>query len=409
MKKLLMVTIELPYPANSGGRIKSWNMLKALTEHYEVSVASPIKYGTELIDQFKSSIPIAHLYSATVVRERSAKNLLRSYAQRIPLNVYRSRSEELRAKVSEIADQFDIILLDHYEAFQYLPNDYRGKVILHTHNATYLMWERYAIAGESLAMRWAARIEALRVRHYERRACDRANIVFAAPNDIDNLCNLGCDRKKFRETYHLGDDSQLELNELCFDSTKEQLFYVGTLSWEANVDGLLWFFNEVWPQLKLKRPLLEFLIAGGNPDPRLLEAASKLEGIEFLGYIDDLEPYFTSSRLFIAPLRFGAGIKVKVLNTMCRGLPIVTTSVGAEGLAVRHLQHIAIANNPEETSSNIDRLLDDSSLWELIRDESRKIVKAKYTWKRVLGDMVNEMQALFSNSQPNKVMSDELH
>lgn len=409
MKKLLMVTIELPYPANSGGRIKSWNMLKALTEHYEVSVASPIKYGTELIDQFKSSIPIAHLYSATVVRERSAKNLLRSYAQRIPLNVYRSRSEELRAKVSEIADQFDIILLDHYEAFQYLPNDYRGKVILHTHNATYLMWERYAITGESLAMRWAARIEALRVRHYERRACDRANIVFAAPNDIDNLCNLGCDRKKFRETYHLGDDSQLALKELCFDSTKEQLFYVGTLSWEANVDGLLWFFDEVWPQLKLKRPLLEFLIAGGNPDPRLVEAASKLEGIQFLGYVDDLEPYFTSSRLFIAPLRFGAGIKVKVLNTMCRGLPIVTTSVGAEGLAVKHLQHIAIANNPEETSSNIDRLLDDSSLWELIRDESRNIVKAKYTWKRVLGDMVSEMQALFSNSQPNKVMSDELH
>ena len=409
MKKLLVVTIELPYPANSGGRIKSWNMLKVLTEHYEVSVVSPIKYGTELIDQFKSSIPIANLYSSTVVRERSAKNLLRSYFQQIPLNVYRSRSEELLATVNEIAGQFDIILLDHYEAFQYLPNDYRGKVILHTHNATYLMWERYATTGESLAMRWAARIEALRVRHYERRACDRANLVFAAPNDIDNLCSLGCNRKKFRETYHLGDDSQLALKELSFDSTREQLFYVGTLSWEANVDGLLWFFDEVWPQLKHKRPLLEFLIAGGKPDPRLVEAASKLEGIQFLGYVDDLEPYFKSSRLFIAPLRFGAGIKVKVLNTMCRGLPIVTTSVGAEGLAVKHLQHIAIANNPEETSNNIDRLLEDSNLWELIRDESRNIVKAKYTWKRVLGDMVNEMQALFSNSQPNKVISNELH
>lgn len=404
-----MVTIELPYPANSGGRIKSWNMLKALTEHYEVSVASPIKYGTELIDQFKSSIPIANLYSSTVVRERSAKNLLRSYVQQIPLNVYRSRSEVLHNKVQEIADRFDIILLDHYEAFQYLPKDYRGKVVLHTHNATYLMWERYAITGESLAMRWAARIEAHRVRHYERLACNRANLVFAAPNDIDSLCNLGCDRKKFRETYHLGDDSQLALKGLCFDSTKEQLFYVGTLSWEANIDGLLWFFAEVWPQLKQKRPLLEFLIAGSKPDPRLIAAASKLEGIHFLGYVDDLEPYFKSSRLFIAPLRFGAGIKVKVLNTMCRGLPIVTTSVGAEGLAVKHLEHMAIADNADETFSAIDHLLDDANTWQVIQNESRNLVKAKYTWKRVLGDMVNEMQILFSNSQPRKVISDELH
>lgn len=404
-----MVTIELPFPANSGGRIKSWNMLKALTEHYEVSVASPIKYGTELIDQFKSSIPLENLYCSTVVRERSAKNLLKSYVQRIPLNVYRSRSENLRAKVVEIADQFDVILLDHYEAFQYLPDVYNGKVVLHTHNATYLMWERYATNGESLAMRWAARMEAFRVRNYERRACENADLIFAAPNDIDNLCNLGCERKKFKETYHLGDDSQLALEELSFDSTEEQLFYVGTLSWEANVDGLIWFFDEVWPKLKQRRPSLKFLIAGGSPAPRLIEAANQLEGIEFLGYVDDLEPYFKSSRLFIAPLRFGAGIKVKVLNAMCRGLPIVTTSVGAEGLAVNHLEHMAIADNSEETFSAIDRLLDDPDAWNSIQNASRNIIRAKYTWNRVLGDMINEIQALFTKSQPHELISDELH
>jgi len=407
MKQLLLITIELPFPANSGGRIKSWNMIKALSEHYEVSVVSPLKYGSDLVDNFKKSISIEKLYSSEVVKERSARNLLTSYLQQVPLNVYRSQSDVLRRTVADIADQFDIILLDHYEAFQYLPKDYKGKVILHTHNATYLMWERYAIQGDSLAMRLAARLEAFRVKRYERRACNSADLIFAAPNDIDNLCKLGCSREKFKETYHLGDDSQLLLKELSFDSTEEQLFYVGTLSWEANVDGLLWFFEEIWPQLKQKRPSLKFLIAGSKPDQRLIEAAKTLKDIELLGYVEDLEPYFKSSRLFIAPLRFGAGIKVKVLNTMCRGLPIVTTSVGAEGLAVKNFEHMAIADNAEDTCTAIEQLLDDPAAWQLIRDESRNIIRAKYTWKRVLGDMISELHILINKSQRPTVVTDE--
>ena len=409
MKKLLMVTIELPFPATSGGRIKSWNMLKALTQHYKVSLAAPIKYGYDEFDQFKSAVELKKFYCETVERERSAKNLIKSYMAGIPLNVYRSRSHALLDQIAADADQFDIIFLDHYESFQYLPANFKGKVILHTHNATYLMWERYATSGEGLAMRTAAALEARRVKGYEKKACNRADLVFAAPNDIDNLSQLGCDRSKFRETFHLGDDSQLALDELNFADTQEQLFYVGTLNWEANVDGLIWFLQQIWPAIKAERPGISFKIAGGKPDPRLIAITSDLNDVELLGFVDDLEPHFKASRLFIAPLRFGSGIKVKVLNTMCRGLPIVTTTIGAEGLEVLHMKHMAIADSVDDTLASIEELLDNGEQWTTIRDRSREIIREKYTWSRVLGNMISEIDLTLNTIQPDVKAPDEAH
>lgn len=394
MHPLLMITIELPYPANSGGRIKSWNMLKFLGNHFDLSLVCPMKYGTDELEQFKSRSSLKYFYYDAVEVPRSGKNLLRSYTKCVPLNVYRSASERLKQTVQTIAHEYPIILLDHYESFQYLPEDYKGKVILHTHNATYLMWERYAQADGNIAIRAASAIEARRVKSYERLACNRADLVFASPNDIDNLAKLGCDRARFRETYHLGDDSQLALQTIRFENTERALLYVGTLNWEANVDGLLWFLDQVWPALKRKQPELRFDIVGGSPDQRIIDAAELLADVNLLGFVDDLEPLFQRSRLFIAPLRFGSGIKVKVLNTMCRGIPVITTSVGSEGIAAEHFKHLSITDDAESMEAAIVRLLDDSVLWQSIEHQSRELIRKNYTWKRVLGYMVDEISAL---------------
>ena len=245
MKRLLMITIELPYPATSGGRMKSWNMLKALSQEFEVGLVSPIKYGDVLIPEFIKQTTLIEFHNDCVEVERNGTNLLKSYLKRIPLNVMRSYSNKLKNTVKRIASSYDVILLDHYESFQYLPKNFKGKVVFHTHNATYLMWERYAHSGESFAIRLASKLESRRVKRYEKLVCSASDLIFASPNDIEHLVEIGSSRNKFRETFHLGDDSQLKLPQLHFEDTQEQLFYVGTLNWEANVDGLLWFLDNV--------------------------------------------------------------------------------------------------------------------------------------------------------------------
>ena len=391
MSKILMITIELPYPPTSGGRMKSWNMLKFLSEKHEMGLACPIKYGDDKVEKMRSQLKLLDFCHAKCEIPRTSANLIKSYVQGVPLNVFRSGSHKLKEDVTAIAQKYDAILLDHYEGFQYIPQDFKGKIFFHAHNATYLMWERYAVSGSNLAVRLVAKMEAERVKKYEKNVCRKADLIFAAPNDIDMLAVTGVEKKKFRETYHLGDDSQLAFPSIEFKKTEKKILYVGTLNWEANIDGLLWFIQEIWPKVLQRDSEIKLDIVGGNPDERIVQACQLQNNIRLLGFVDDLEQCFVDSRVFIAPLRFGSGIKVKVLNSMCRGLPIVTTSVGAEGIAVKNMVHMVIADTVEGYFDGIIQLMNDMALWNKIEENSRKIVIEKYTWKKVLGAMNEEI------------------
>lgn len=371
--------------------MKSWNMLKFLGRYFDVGLACPVKYGDADVNAMLAEVDLLHFMHDRVEVSRSSANLLRSYALGVPLNVYRSRSTRLRKQIAAVAAQYDMILLDHYESAQYLPPDFHGRVVFHAHNATFLMWERYAKSGASVLHRMVAWAESLRVKACERRVCTRAELVFASPNDIDSFAQIGVDRGKCRVTYHLGDDSQLVLPALRYEDTGAVLLYVGTLSWEANVDGLLWFFDQVLPLVSKAHPEVEVRIVGGNPDARLLEKGRSLPNVVFTGFVDDLEPLLRQARLFLAPLRFGSGIKVKVLNAMCRGLPTITTRIGAEGIDAADGVHLSISDDAEEMARAIDHLMTDRQAWDLIAVESRNLVREKYTWEKVLGDMVKEL------------------
>lgn len=405
---ILFLTPELPYPPHSGGRIKSWKLIESFGSRYRLGVACALKGDDErhlppFRDRVQRAGQLADLAAEPVKIPRSLKALLGSYLQRIPLNVLRTRSESLARKIAALAPRYDLIFCDHYEVFQYVPEDFAGPVILHEHNAYFLMWQRYAKSGRNPLMRLASYLESVRVRRYELAACGRADLIFASPNDIDSLVAAGAERAKCRVTYHLGDETTLNRPPLDYDQTEPALLYVGTLTWEANVDGLLWFLAEVWPALAAKHQGLRLRIAGKNPDSRLQQAAAAHPGVELLGFVEDLEPLFQRSRVFIAPLRFGAGIKVKVLSGMGRGLPTVTTSVGSEGLAVENGVHAAIADQAKATVQAVDQLLTDRQQWEAMAAAARALIEQHYTWDQVLGDMHREIDALLHSQARHAV------
>ena len=396
MKKILFLTPELPYPPVSGGKLKSWKLVEFLSQQYGLTVAAVLKENDEEhVEKFLARVKLESFLSAPVKVPRSIGNLLKSFYQRIPLNVFRTYSKCFMSEVSHVIHDYDMVIADHYEVFQYIPSNYQGKVVLHEHNAYYLMWERFAKSpDQNIAKRLVSYIESLRVKRYERNACHRADLVFASPNDIDSLALIGVDRNKCCYTYHLGDDSQLQLPTLSFEQTTKSLLYVGSLRWEANVDGLLWFFKAVWPTLKKSNADLALTIIGKDPDPRLIDATEPLSGIVFEGFVENLEPFFQRSRVAIAPLRFGAGMKVKVLSSMCRGIPTVTTSIGSEGMDFENMTHLAVEDNPENMVKLIERLLVEKELWEHLECNSRQLIKEKYTWKSLFSDMHSELQKL---------------
>jgi glycosyltransferase involved in cell wall biosynthesis len=385
MKKILFLTPTLPYPPVSGGVIKSSKVVQFLSERYELTVACLLKNEDKSFKvEFHHKTKLKNLITLELNIPRSAKNLLISNLQHIPLNLYRNKSKTFKDKIQGLANGYDVIFCDHYVMFQYIPEDYKGRVVLHQHNCEYLIWQRYAAIEKNWLKKLALYHQAGRIRKYEQEICKNATAVLAAPNDTDELVKIGADRTKFYETYHLGDDQLLEQPDLTYEQTELVLLYIGTLSWEANIDGLVWFNKEIWPQLKANHPGIKWVIIGKHADGRLKEIAKEDNQVELTGFVEDVEPYFRKSRVFITPLRFGSGIKVKVINALYRGIPCVTTSIGTEGLKVKDGESVFIKDQPEAFVKAIDTLLTDKNTWEKLKTNSREIARQYYTWEAVL-------------------------
>jgi glycosyltransferase involved in cell wall biosynthesis len=410
MKKLLFITPELPFPCQSGGKVKSMKLLQFLAERYQVTYVSPLKQEDgQHLQAFKAASPCTEHLVAPVDVPRSAPNLMLSYLEGQPLNVRRTLDKGLRDRVADIAHDYDVVFLDHYEVFTYLPPDYQGLVVYHAHNAYFKIWERYASLPGNPALRAAAFLEARRVRRYEAAVAERASLVFAAPNDACELVASGVEPERISDTYHLGDDTHLELPELRFEQTEKKIMYVGFLGWEPNVQGLLWFIDKVWPGLAARHPDLRFDIVGKNPDERLREVVALHDGIRLTGYVADLDTVYRDSRVSVAPLTFGSGMKVKVLDAMARGIPTVTTSVGAEGIDIVNGQHLLVADDPAEMKGQIESLLENAGLWHKLQAGSRALIRERYTWRQLFNGMHRDLErALKAHGSASRPFAGEL-
>ncbi|MFT4519244.1 MAG: glycosyltransferase involved in cell wall biosynthesis [Halioglobus sp.] len=388
MKKLLFVTPELPYPAQSGGKVKSLKLLASLTERFDVTLACPLKMEDPFFveDFHKVSGCSEHMHEEIHV-PRSPRNLVLSYLRGIPLNVHRTLNTQLKNRIATVADQYDIIFLDHYEVYPYVPQGYDGLTIYHAHNAYFKMWQRFAELPGNPAMRLAAYFEACRVRKSESNVAKACDITFAAPNDAAELIAEGVPEENIYNTFHLGDDRQLDLPDLCYSDTKKKLMYVGFLGWEPNSQGLIWFVEKVWPLLEAKHPELTFDIVGKNPDERLQGVVERCANITLHGFVPDLQEIYRDSRVSVAPLLFGSGMKVKVLDSMARGMPTVTTTVGAEGIEIEEGQHLLVADHPAAMADRVDDLLTDPVLWQRLQVKSRELIKERYTWQQLFKQM----------------------
>jgi glycosyltransferase involved in cell wall biosynthesis len=387
--KILFLTPQLPYPPISGGVKKSFELVDHLSSKYEMSLACILKSTEEEgnLAEYKLLMPQLNIWSQSLKIPRSPINLLRSYITRIPLTIFRNQSVLFKDKIASLVDDYDVIFVDHYLMFQYVPLNYQGRVIVHQHNAEFVMWSGLARQTINPLKKLLLKIEAFRIKNYEVRMCNQANVVLAAPNDRDALSTAGAQISKFIDTYHLGDEDNLNLPSINFGDTALRVLFIGTLTWEANSHGLLWFLNQSWPLIKKRVPSVRLTIAGVCTDS-LKKRLLRLEpDAQLLNFVDDLEPLYKSHRVFVAPLRFGSGIKVKVVNALYRGMPTVTTEEGAAGLLVKNREHLFIEQSAVGFANSVILLLKDRSLWQKFSNKSRLLMRETYTWDVVFNNI----------------------
>ena len=393
MKKILFLTHQPPYPPVGGGAIKRWRLVEYLSQHYCLGLALFYQeQGFPGRQEMLSRLELCHFYAERLVKKRSPANLIKSSLRGMPLSLYRSYSPAFKKHIAAIAGGYDILFLDSYLMSQYVPESYAGRVILHAHNAEHVIWRQYACLEKNYLKRALILREAGYIMDCERRICGRAHAVLAAPGDRENLKTIGAHADKFYETLHLGDEQLLHQRDIEFEETEEALLSVGSLGWAPNDDGLVWFICHVWDRLKQQHPGLRFYIVGAGAGPLLRRLCAHKKDIVLTGFAEDLEPYYARCRVFVAPLRFGSGMKVKIVNAFYRGIPVVTSPTGAESLDVKHMQHAAIADNPETMAELCSLLLQDRGAWEQLRNNSRHLVALRYTWQQVFDTLEKALQ-----------------
>jgi glycosyltransferase involved in cell wall biosynthesis len=380
---ILFLTNKLPYPPKDGGSIATLNMMTGLKEtgHQITCLAiNTAKHSypvNEIPLNLTASIRFLAVEADTSIRPLPLLlNLLFSrqpyIASRFHLGSYARLLDQLLRE-----SPFDLIQMEGPYLGHYIPlirKQSRARISLRAHNVEHIIWLRKAASEPNLFKRWYLRNMGGRLRHFELNVAGLADTVIPiSPVDEDYFREAGIRRPMFTAPagLSLGNYPASGL------PAEPALFFIGALDWLPNQEGLEWFLEKVFPKLLSKVPSLRFHVAGRNaPEPfiRKLEHSR----ITFHGEVSNASAFMQAYRVMVAPLLTGSGIRIKIIEGMALGRPVVTTPVGMEGIGAEAGRELMVAEDPGLFSDLLIKLLTSEEEAVRLADAGRKFVKENF-------------------------------
>ena len=378
--RILFLAFQFPYPPINGAAIKTLSLVDYLRRDHEVCVVS-LRRGALSAGQEKWADSLAGVKTVKLDNKpRNAWTLLRSYAAGVPLRIERNRSSGMASLVKAEIDAFlpEVLLADGLSMAQYVPEEFEGLRVLHEHNAEYIIWQRQSEIETGLR-RWVAWLEAARLRRYEASMLGRFDIVFAvSDDDRRTLLDLGADPERLRVLPNLPDRALLDMPAPVFEASEPVVLYFGTLSWQPNIEGLERVLTSVFPEVRRRAPEARLIVAGLGASRALAERVAATEGAEFLGEVEDPEALYRVARVLVDATRSGGGTRLKVLNALARGIPVVASKLAAQGLDVTSGEHLLVASGDSEMVDAIVLLLRDGNRWRALSENGRSFTRTRY-------------------------------
>ena len=381
--KILILTNKMPYPPIDGGSIATMNMITGLhragnqitcmalnTNKHQFPVKDiPVNLSKNIrfigIDCDTSIMPFRLLLNLLLSREAYI-------AERFHINAFR---KELHGLLKD--ENFDIIQLEGPYPGQYLDlirKLSRARISLRAHNVEHLIWERQALHERSLLRKWYLNNMARRLQHIELGLVSRVDILVPI-SDTD----ASYFREKGVQVTSFTTPAGLCMNEYPFTELPEEesIFFIGALDWLPNQEGLNWFLQEVFRRLLDERPELKFHVAGRNASGDF-ERKLRHPNIIYYGEVENARRFIQSHRIMVAPLLTGSGMRIKILEGMALGRPVLTTSAGIEGIPAVNKQHVVVEDDPDLFASQLLKLLAETEDARAMVREARKFIEGHF-------------------------------
>lgn len=378
--KILQLCHKTPYPPSDGGTIAMNNITQGLfQEGHSVTVLAvetakhPVKWE-RIPDEYKKNVDFQSVYIDTSISIWAA---LKTLFTKESYNVKRFYSKNFANKLAEIlhSDHYDIVHLESIFMTPYIDvvrACSSAKIVLRTHNVEHQIWERMAKNESNIFKRLILSYLAKQLKRYECSLFSKID-AFAAISEPDFHYFEKCYEKVPGKVVPFGIDlEEYPENEDYIPSEEPELFHMGSMNWMPNVEGINWFLDDVWPTIVNQFPKVTFTIAGRSIPDSFRQRHD--QNVVIAGEVPSANDFMADHDIMIVPLLSGSGIRVKIIEGMALGKTIITTSVGAEGLAVENGKNILIADTPEEFSAAIAKCVNTPDLCAILGENARNFV-----------------------------------
>ena len=399
--RILMLSRSFPMPLNTGEKIRVYNIIKELSKFHDVYLITLVHRESDLeyLRELKQICKKVYPYKLNFSKKLSA---LKSLFFKYPWDVVAFRNKELKTKVNELLalEDFDIIWINFLSMIDNIDfNLVKGRtVILDQHNVDELYWKIFSKSSNNFALRLFANINLRKLKRFQREIIDKISLVFSVSDD---------DAKFMRERIPAQNKVWVVPNGVDLDyfqpsnkNCKEEnvIMFCGSMDVTMNVEAALMFANEIFPSIEETIPNSQFYIVGRKPTKQIC-ALSKQKNIIVTGNVDDVRPYYEKASIFVAPFKLGGGTKLKILEAMAMKVPIVTTSLGCQGIKVTNNTNIIIEDENKNFSDAVIRLLRNQNEREKLIENGRKFVQKKYSWMSIIEDLNKNLSKIKNNKR----------
>lgn len=380
--RVLQFAPRVCWPLDTGAKLRNFHLARVLSGPARVALlafSESVSGGSEPGQVYEKVV--------TVPRRGgySFGNVLRGAVGSTPLPLLNYTSEEMKQALARVLDEndFDLVQVESIHLMNYLPiiraARSRPLAVCDWHNIESDLMRQYAESERSAARKAYARRTARLLSKFEKRALSEFDAhLTVGEHDAERLRSVN------PQARILVVENGVDVAHFASDesTTKNRIVFVGSMDYHANIEGVIGFARSVWPILHAKKPELKFTIVGRDPSPAVRELSS-INGVEVTGSVADVRPYYREAIAAVVPLNVGGGSRLKILEAMAAGVPVVSTTRGAEGLAVRNGVDILLEDSNEKFIEAIIGVAEDRELRKRIIAGGRALVGERYDWSTI--------------------------
>jgi len=383
--KILWLGPGFLHPATRGGQIRTLEMLRRLHTRHEIHYVGLHDGSGEALERSSEYCSKAWPVPYVLAPRDSARfwiQTARFLFSKLPVVVARKRSRAAGQFVERLLREqgFDLVVCDFLTPTVHLPP--AQPFVLVEHNVETVLWRRYAEQATDPAARLFFRLQAERMLRFECGACRRATqVITVSEADAASLREM-CGVSHASAIPTGVDAARFARPSAPAPAPASDVLFVGSMDWLPNIDGVRWFVREVLPRIRQRVPQCSLTIAGRHPPASIRELATADSRIRVTGTVDDIRPYLWAASVSVVPLRIGGGTRLKIYEAMAAGIPVVSTTIGAEGLDVSSPMNIRIADTAEAFADACVELLADPA--ECARQAAAAaLVSERFSWETV--------------------------